>query len=81
MGIRDREIVEDYKKVLSTVFSSPHLHPLDGEWYLLEKEESPDYIASAINLTHNFSSVEKMRRLGYTVTPLIIHKVDTRYTR
>lgn len=85
MSKRDHEVVEDYKKLFATMFSSPHLTPVDGRWYLVQYPEEPPWVVDlAAPRIEGWAAepeggltVESLIERGYTATPLLIYKVDT----
>lgn len=85
MPSRDREIVEDYKKIMTNmVGSSPHLRQLSGTWYLFEQEGRVPKIllddGSGFFIDEPWT-MDRIKELGWTITPVIIHAVDTEKVR
>lgn len=86
MSKRDKEIVEDYKRVFSAMFSTPHLVELVGNWYWFEKKGERPFVSyvdengyldgDCMNGFDYFTGP-----LGYTATPLLVYKVDTEKLR
>lgn len=76
MSKRDHEIVEDYRKLFSSWLISPHLHSLEGDWYILEKDGRQPMI-----LQTSERGLVGFRSTGWVFTPLLIYKVDTSKVR
>lgn len=81
MSKRDAEIVNDYKHVFASMFSTPHLRELPGMWYYFEKEGERSFVSivdgdvlDGLPQDTGFGYMTEV--LGYTATPLLIYKVD-----
>jgi hypothetical protein len=74
---RDRELIDTYKDLFRRHFNSPNLGEVDGTWFFFEKtgrvsfvsQEREEYLNGAVPATAWF------RMKGWTVTPLVIHKI------
>lgn len=81
MSKRDHEVVEDYKKIFGLV--SPHLHPVEGNWYIFENEQESERFLEVVDEfgytldTYDVVSVDNLRKRGFIATPVLIYKVDT----
>lgn len=78
----DERLISDYGKVIPLV--SPHLQLVEGNWYHFEQDgaaskvllQSPDGLFATGTFT-----LEALRELGWTATPVVIFKVDTEHVR
>lgn len=78
MSKRDREVVEAYRLIFNH-YNLPETMPLvevEGEWYLLERKGSVPSVSSTLSMADHMTSPETLKKHGWTVTPVIIHRAD-----
>lgn len=73
---RDRELVEEVKEVMRSTFSSPSLAEVKGDWYIFEKTGRTPIVSRDVEGSRDgVSAVAWFRIKGWTVTPVVMHKV------
>lgn len=75
---RTSELVTDYEKMqkIYEKFQERQALKVEGEWYLGEREGYPSFVCSSSWLTVEIGghTVNDLREMGWTVTPVIIFR-------
>lgn len=85
MSNQEKKIVEDYKRILGSVISAPHLTEAEGIWYHFYHPMWDEHYIKMVGedgqVRWEEETLEDYRKDGWAVTPVIAYKVDTSKVR
>lgn len=71
---RDQELSKHYAELakMAAVEKNDTQYIVDGDWYLFEQDGQFSVVHSTQHLAEYQYTLEKMRKLGWTVTPITL---------